>query len=792
MLRNYFMVAMRNLKRNFSYSTINVFGLALGITCSLILFLLISFFTSFDQDHPNGDRIYRITSVRSNNGLSDYQAGVAPVMPEALRSDITGLQDVLFMSYRDQGLIALESKGETHRYREKGGIVFTEANLFKFFNRKIVAGAVGDFNQPNQAIISEELAKKYFGDESPLGRILRLDNQYDIVVVAVVNDFSDNTNFPFGLIISYKTILDEKERYGWNSVDSNDQCYVLLNADLEPGDIESQFPGFMTKYLGTEKAERTTFSLQPLSEIMFNDQYSNFRYRTIKKESLWAMGVVAIFLLFTACINFINLSTAVAVKRSKEVGIRKVMGSQRGQLMLQYFCETGLIAFVALVISVGLAEIGLIQLNSFFETNLHIDVRSAPQLFFIGLVWLFVTLASGLYPAMLLSGFSPAVALKNKITGTGTYSLRRTLVVFQFMISQILIVGTIIMLMQMNYFANKDLGFVKDAVITVPIYDSKNVAKKKVLKKEIDRLAGVRQSSLCLEPPSSESTYNTRFRIEGGAEEGYRTQILKVDGDYLNMFQIPVLAGRDLLDLDSANGWVVNETLAKTVGYTTPETIVGRIITIGKRSLPVLGVVRDFHTVSLNNEIYPTILFNDPEAYYNIAVQLKAGEFSKTISEIEKLWNEQYNDYLFSYQFLDESLSKFYDRERKLSTLLIIFASIAILIGCLGLYGLISYMANEKEKEIGVRKVLGASSGQIMFIFSKELLILVLVSFVIASPIAGYVMNGWLQNFAYHIDLNWSMFGAGIIVTLIIAFATVGYRTLKAANTNPVNTLRSE
>lgn len=794
MLANYILIAIRNIKRNLGYAAINVFGLALGITCSLILFLLIDFYTSFDKDYTDADRIYRIISIRENNGVEDYNPGVPAPFTEALRQDVNGFEEALFISYIQSGQIGINNNEENKLFQEDEGVGYVEPNYFNFFTRNLKSGSLHSFAEPNQVILSESKAKKYFGDLNPINRIITVNNTEHLKVIAVVDDFALNSNFPLDIIISYATIRTEKMEEGWGSIDSDDQCFVMLEHNGSTSSVVNQFPNFNKKYFGEERAAQMSMGLQPLSDLQYDERYSNFRGSTISHESIWAMRIIAIFLLLTACINFINLSTAVAVRRSKEIGIRKVMGSQRVQLVVQYFLETGLITIIALLASVGLAELGLIQLNTFLSTDLHINFKNSTQLIFMFIIWIGITIASGLYPAVLLSGFSPAMALKNKITNrsVGGYSLRRTLVVCQFVISQVLIIGTIIMLMQMNYFKTKDLGFSKVAIVTIPIPDAEDANKKKVLKGEIDRLGSVQQSSLCRRPPSDPSTYNARFLMDGGNEEGYRTQMKAADGEYLNLFNIEVLAGTGLSDLDTANGWVVNEKLVEVVGVGTPEGMIGRKLRFGSRELEVRGVVRDFHTVSLNSEIYPTLLYNSVRAYESLSIKLKAGHNAQTLKEIEKIWIAHYNDYLFSYNFLDDTINQFYDEERRMSTLLVVFSVIAILIGCLGLYGLIAYMANEKEKEIGVRKILGASSGQIMFIFSKELLILVFISFLVAAPLAAYVMNSWLQNFAYRIELNGMMFLGGVVTALVISFLTVGFRTIKAANSNPATTLRTE
>lgn len=794
MFKNYFIITIRNLKRNLSYSAINVFGLALGITCSMVLFLMITFYLSFDNYHDNKDRIYRIVTSSENNGREDFFAGVPAPLPGALASDITGIQHVLFISGDNNALFTIIDNGAPKIFEQENGLAYTDSTYFTFFNRAFI---MGDYKtalqQPNQIILSKKTAKKFFGEVNPMGQLIKLNNKTELKVTGIIEDHPDNTTFPFEILISYLTIQKDKEESGWNSVYSDDQCFVMLEAGTPPDAINNQFPAFVKKY-ETQREERSLKRwLQPLQEINYDSRFGNYRYTTVSKTSILAMGVVALFLLITACINFINLSTAVAVKRSKEVGIRKVLGSQRLQLMGQYLAETGMITLVALLISVGLSELALIQLNAFLDINLHVDFTDLRLITFLIGVWAVVSLASGFYPALLLSGFSPALALKNKITNrsTGGFALRRSLVVFQFVISQLLIVGTVILLAQMNFLESKDLGFSKDAVINVPIPNNAPLNNKKVLKSELLRMGGVERVSLCNTAPSSGSVSMTAYTIEG-IEGNHLTQVKLTDEDYIDLFKIELLAGNNLMGLDSANSCLVNEKLLKSLGLEKPEEIIGRVISIWGMNLPVAGVVKDFHTMSLEREIDPTILFNGVDSYRTAAIKLKGGSVKETLGEVERAWAAQYPDFLFSYEFLDNEIKEFYESEQKMSTLLILFSVIAITIGCLGLYGLISFMANEKEKEIGVRKVLGASTGNILIIFSKEFIILILVAFAIASPLAAYIMGQWLDNFAYRVPLTSLMFVTGIGITIIIAFVTVGFRSIRAALANPINALRNE
>lgn len=792
MLRNYITITLRNIGRNITYTIINISGLSLGIACSTVLFLLILFLTSFDTDHPEGDRIYRVVTSSLQNDRENFFPGVPAPLPEAVKNDLAGIESVLFISGTNGGQITIEENGAKHFFEEEQGIAYTDSLYFTFFNHPLVAGSFSH-NKPGEAVISQKLARKYFGNVDVLGKIIRLNNERDLRISGVMADYPDNTSFPFDLLIAFETIRKSKIDEGWGSVYSGDQCYVMLKKGYDAADVNKQFGEFIRKNQGEEAAQHMKRWLQPLNEIHYDTRFNNYAQRTISKESIWAMGIVAIFLVVTACINFVNLSTAVAVKRSKEVGVRKVMGSQRIQLVIQFLSETFLITLFGLLLAVGISELALIQLNSFLELDLHVNFQNGKLLMFLGALWFFVSAASGMYPAILLSRFSPVTVLKNKMSNknSGGYVLRRGLVVFQFMISQFLIVGTIILLAQMNYFNSKDLGFAKEAIVTVLIPDGVKAETKKTFKNEVDRLPGVEKTSLCYTPPTSGYRSDTDFQLEG--QEGmHMTQVKMADDSYFDLFEMKLVAGRELSASDTASGYVVNEKLVQVAGIDNPQDIIGRNIKVWGKALPVVGVVRDFHTVSLAHEIDPTVLMCDLPGYRTLAFKVKPGETNATIENVEKIWSSLYGDYIFNYQFLDADIASFYEDTQKMSVLLLLFSCIAIVIGCLGLYGLISFMANQKEKEIGVRKVLGATTGQIMTIFSKEFIVLIVIAFVLASPLAGYVMNKWLENFAYHISLQWTMFFAGIAVTLIIAFMAVGYRSLRAARTNPVNVLRSE
>lgn len=793
MIRNYLTIAFRNIRRSLGFTVINIAGLSLAITCSIVLFLLITFLTSFDNYHPDGDRIYRIATT-SDWGTAeyDYTPGVPAPLPEAVRSDISGIESVLFISGRWSALVSVEEGGERRMFEEETSIAYTDATYFEFFKRDLLAGDA-TLDQPNQAVISEKWAEKYFGDKDPIGKTIRIDNVRDFVITGMMEDYPPNTSFPFELLMSYETIRKQKNEAGWHNVSSDDQCYIKLPSDGNPANIEAQLADFTKKYSGDEDARHMTRWLQPLKDIKHDTRLSNYRHRTVGRESIWAMGAIMVFLLITGCINFINLSTAVAVRRSKEVGIRKVLGGQRGQLIFQYLSETAVATLIAIVVSAGLAELVLMKLNSFQELDLHIDLSSPSFWVFIISIWLAVSLISGLYPSFLLSGFSPAVALRNKLTNrtSGGFGLRRALVVFQFVISQFLIIGTVVLLSQMNYFNTKDLGFSREAIVTIPIPQRDNLTAKAALFAEVRSLAGVQSASLCSTPPSSGAVNVSSFQVDGIERTNSAAHIKAADWAYLDLFDIELIAGRPFDDIDTANAWLVNEQFVKWFNM-EPEEMLGRNLRMWGHTLPIVGVVRDFHTMSLERPIEPTILLKDPAGYQNLAVKIRPGQFNETIDRIEKAWSSLYPDFLFSYEFLEEEIANFYRDTQRLSVLLIVFSGVAIFISCLGLYGLVSYIATRKEREIGVRKVFGASTGQIAYIFSREFVLLILIAFAIAAPASGYVMELWLQNFAYRIPLQWFMFATGMGVTLIIATVAVSYRSLRAALARPADILRSE
>lgn len=802
MLKNYLKTAFRSLWREKNKTTLNILGLTIGIAASLILFLIIRHHNSFDTYHAQRDRIYRIATQSDGNSGKNYTAGVPSVLPEAFRNDFAEADEVTFTSYRSGALITIpQSSGEPKRYEEERGVTFAQSNFFKIFDRQILIGdAAKGLDEPNEAIISKKWAIKYFGKEDAIGEVLEYDNlQYK--VTAVMEDAPDNTDLPFNLMLSYATKKADFEKQGWRSIWSDEHCYLTLKKNVLPTAVESKMPAFVKKYYGEENRSHQTFTLQPLSTIHFDERFGNYNYNVVSKSTLLALSVIAIFLIITACINFINLSTAEAIKRSKEVGIRKTLGSSRKQLIFQFLGEAGLVTVMSVILALTLAWFSLGFLNSFLNLRLTLLLTSPILILFLLSITVIVSVLSGLYPAMVVSGYQPVLALKNKISNRNSsgYLLRRGLVITQFFISQSLIIGTIVLISQMNYFRNKDLGFKKEAIITVPVpireepakTENAKASKVRTLRNEVSRLSGVELASINSAAPSSGTVMGSNFTLDGN--DGYfETQVKCIDSAYVPVFGLQLVSGKNLADYDTAQGFVVNEKLAAMVGFKDPNDILGKVLRVWGKKLPVVGVVRDFHTVSLRDPIEATVMMNRIRDYRSLAVKISPVNMQQTIKEIQKKWEALYPDYIFSYQFVDESIREFYESEQRTSTLLTIFTSIAIFIGCLGLFGLASFMANQKTKEIGVRKVMGASVQSIVLLFSKEFVWLIVAGFFIAAPVAWYFSNEWLNQFTYKITIGPGVFVGGLVATFAVALLTVGYRSFKAATVNPVESLKCE
>ncbi|MGV3540738.1 MAG: ABC transporter permease [Rufibacter sp.] len=803
MLKNYFLVAVRTLRRNIGYTTLNVIGLALGITCSLLLFLVINFELSFDNFHSKADRIYRINITSKDQNGQHTSAGTPVPLLKVLKASLPELKPATHMHEEEGGTFAILSSDTTRtqkKFREEGSVMFVEPEFFDLFdfetNGVDVRQALKD---PNSILLTETVAKRFFPDGNALGRVVRMNGKANLQVKGVVPDAPANTDIPYTMLAAYEIAKDVStfSTDGWNSTNSSQQIYFALAPGASVKQAEDRINEIADRYRGRRPGEQERFTLQPLSDLHFNEGYSNYNDRTVDVQTLWALAIVGAFLVLIACINFVNMATAQAMRRAKEVGMRKVLGANRSQLVVQFLSETGLIALTALLVSVVLTELLLPYLNQLLELQISFSILENKEVaIFLAIVLLLVTFFAGLYPALILSGFKPISALRSKVATARTagLSLRRALVVLQFTICQVLIICTIVVHDQMEFFRNASLGFDKDAIVTIPL-PAQKAEDLMAMRQDLEAHPGVKATTFAISPPSANVTMNMSFNYDDySVDRNFNLNFRFADEHYLKTFNIPLIAGRMYQKSDTIQELVVNETFLRQVGEKSPEAALGKkmLVNGGQNEGRIVGVVKDYHVGSLRESIDPVVMSTWKYFYYSLNAKIEMKDAKSAIAHLQRVWSTAYPDDVFYYEFLDDTIAEFYATEQRQAHLFKIFSVIAILIGCLGLYGLVSFMVTQRTKEVGVRKVLGASSASIVGLFSRDFAVLVLIAFVIAAPISYYFMEQWLQDFTYRIDIGYWVFLAAGAITLLIALTTVSLQALRAAFSNPVTALKTE
>lgn len=797
MIRNYLKIAWRNLRRHKAYAAINVVGLSLGITCGILIFTLVNYHLSFDNFHPAKDRIYRLVTEFHGEEVG-HTPGVPSPLGKAFRNDFTFAEKTARVKRDGDVLISIPSEGPMKKFKEKSGIAFAEPEFFDIMDFPMSEGdRKTALINPNSAIITQKLAQKYFGNTPAIGKLIKIDNRIDVRITGILKDLPANTDRIQEIYISYNTLRQYSSWLAsdssWGGVNSEMQCFIRLKPGISRATVENALIGTSKKYYTGKDVDVFRFKLQPLREIHFNADLDGYA----DKKYLWALAFVGLFLIVTACVNFVNLATAQALNRSKEVGVRKVLGSLPKQLFWQFIAETFLIAAFATFLAYGLAELTLPYLNNLFESHMSINIfRSWELAAFLLLALISVVFLSGSYPGLVLARFQPVIALKGKLgqRHIGGFSLRRILVVTQFAISQMLIIGTIVIAGQMRYTRTEDLGFNRDALVVVPIPVNDKV-KMSTLRTRLSEISGVEKVSMCFQPPAAGSNNTTGLRFNNGdKDEAWGINVKDADDQYVPTFGIQLVAGRNLYPSDTTREFLVNEAFVKKYPGLKAQDVVGKNLSIngGKLTAQIIGVMKDFHNYSFRDNIAPICVTTNFRNYSNCGIKINLNSARTLLPAVEKIWNETYPEFLYNYEFLDDRIAKFYELDNIMLRLIEGFALIAIFIGCLGLYGLVSFMALRKTKEIGVRKVLGAGVGNILWMFGKEFSQLLVLAFVIASPIAWWVMKKYLQDFKYQIPIGVGIFAIAILITFVIAAVTVGYRSMQSALANPVKSIRTE
>jgi putative ABC transport system permease protein len=791
MFGNHLKIALRKLSRHKSYTLINAVSLSLGIACAILIFTLVKYHLSFDNFHAEQNRIYRVYTEFHGEKVT-YNTGVPNPLGEVFRSGYGVAEKVGRIAFLSKRVVAVSPE---KKFEED--VAFADPDFFTIFNFPFLQGTMQTaLRDRNTAIITDKIAKKYFGGIDPVGQLLRIDDSLLVRITGILRDLPPNTDFRSQIYVPYGNLEDHSpwmvEKDWWLSVNKEMQCFVRLKPGISAASVDKTvLPVISNTHYDKEMARYFRFKLQPLADVHFNP---DLRGKTDKKN-LTTFALIGLFLVLTACVNFINLATAQALGRSREIGVRKALGSRRGALFWQFMTETAVIAGVAMLVALGLAYLALPFVNQWFEIDLSLNPLTDIYLpVFLALLLVTVIFFSGAYPGVILARFQPILALKGKIgqQSAGGFSIRKGLVVAQFAISLLLIIGTLVITGQLRYSQQADMGFRKDAVVILPVPDNKK-SKISTLSNEISALSGVEKVTFFDTPPASETIGHTNIRFDSRPKaEDFSISVKATDHQYVPMFNIPVLAGRNLNPSDTIREYLLNETAVKSLRLASLQDAIGKPVSINGRPGTIVGVVKDFHFQSFRSAIEPLCLTTRSENYGSCGVKVNLSNLGPTLAGLEKAWTIRYPASIFTYRFMDEEIERFYKLDNMLLRLIQAFAGIAIFVGCLGLYGLVSFMAAQKTKEIGVRKVLGATTSNILWLFGKEFLRLLLVAFVLAAPLAWWVMEDWLNNFVYRIDPGAGVFVLAILITVVVALLTVGFRSIKASLANPVKTLRTE
>jgi putative ABC transport system permease protein len=819
MLKNYFKIALRNVYRHKVYTLINITGLSFGICACLVIYLINSYDLSFDRFHPDGNRIYRIVGeAERSNGEKMFLNSPFP--------DIAGFQNQIpgfeaaagYHLYGAKTSIPVAGKPNKkfNGNLEKGGIasIITGPSYFDIFKYQWLAGSAATLNEPYRVVLTETRAHEYFGSLPPnklIGKTVIYDDSLKVTVTGIIKDWTKNTDFGYTDFISISTATHSflKIRIpteDWNSLSPHQsQAFVKLSNGTSAAQVNEGFASYIKKNVKQRDAgSKLSMWLQPISDIHFTPDFhrgddGDNQFRKAYRPIIYGLMGAALFILIIAAINFINLSTAQSIRRAKETGIRKVLGSNRTSLVFQFLTETFVLTGIAVFISVLLVR-PVLSLFSDYIPNGIAFTFNAETLIFLVSVLVVTTLLAGFYPALVLSAYLPVQSLKGigSKTNKEKWYLRKSLIVFQFSISLIFIIATLVIGNQIRYMRDSEKGFKTDAIVIIQGVWRDHSNKVNGLAESLKRIPGVEKVIQEAFAPMGFQHMSSNIEYKGKDDIKLEVSLQPGNEGLIPFYEMKLLAGRNLFPSDSLKEIVINQTCAISLGFTKPEQAIGRlVIWWDGKVYPIAGVVADFHETSFHESVKPVVIAHMPEQEKGIAIKLatkgmQASEAKVILAQVEKEWKKIYPDEPFEYSFLNESIKWLYDQETKTAWLMNVVMLITISISCMGLFGLAMFTAEQRTKEIGIRKVLGATVTNIMTLLSKDFVVLVIISLIIASPVAWYFMNRWLEDFAYRIHISWWVFVLAGSAAILIALFTVSFQSIKAAIANPVKSLRTE
>ncbi len=794
MLKNYLLVALKNFRKQKMFSLINILGLTIGITCCLLIFLFIMNEFSFDKFHKNGENIYRVVRVGNNDGEVRNIPWLSPLYAGALANDYPDAIEKVVRVQPDNDLVTYKEIS----FNEKK-IYLVDSNFFDFFSFHLIKGNPATaLKDPLSIVMTVTAAKKYFGNDDPMGKVVDFNKKMQLKVTGIMEDVPVNSHLDFTMLVPIANWTNTPFFKQWPG--NGLYTYVQLNPAVKPGELMKQFPAFMEKYLGDfyrENGFKMDLAIKPLHGIYFEGDSRFDDVRHGSKKMVYIFMSIAVLILIIACINFMNLATARANDRSKEVGLRKVLGAMRKQLAWQFIFESLMFATVASVLAMLILQLVMPVYSNFLGYELPSYWNNPWVYVFVFGIIIVVGLLAGSYPALQLSSFSPIESLKGKLrVGKHGALFRKTLVVFQFAMSVLLIISVAIVMRQMYYVRNTDLGFDKEQSMIVRIDNSKIRSNGVRFKNELQADPSVASVSMMTgEPGGFHDNYG--FEVEGKPGDKLMLNTEFADFEYVQTLGLKIIAGRNFSPLfatDSMQSVIINRSAAKALGY-EPEQAVGKWVrNISQDSLRrnIVGVVEDYHFASFKTPIGPLVISTKKDDRRLVLIKIKTANIRQAIERIGKIYRSHAPEFPFEYDFLDKRFEQLYKSEAKQETLLSVFSIIAICIACLGLFGLASYTAMKRTREIGIRKVLGSSVEGIVVLLSKDLMKPVILGTMIAVPIGYYIMQNWLQNFAYRVSIQWWIFGIAAAVAVVIAVGTLSFQAIKAAIANPIKSLRTE
>ena len=794
---------LRNLKRNYGHTLINILGLSLGLLTALIIFLKLKHDLSFDQHLSDSDQIFRLVTHTTNEEGTNYNTGIPGAIPLALQSEIPEIAAMAIVD-RNMGepiVSFVDEAGNKKKFKEEWA-AWVWPEFFQIISYDWIQGdPESALKEPNTCVLTESLARKYFGNLDVIGKVIKIDDDLDMRITGLVKDPPLSTSFPFQLYMSKADELIPEWLEGqWWAFAQYFQGFVKLSPNSSPKEVEQRFAEFIHRHGEAEEIDTSQYHLllQPIQDLHLDDRYESFGKSTQAKKSLWALGIIGFFLLITACINFVNLNIALIVKRTKEVGLRKVLGSRNKQIFRFFLLETSLVVLIAMVLALFLLPFALKKTQFLLQEPLMFSPFQEPFLWiYLGAFFLITLLLAGYYPSWLLARTQTVTALKNTVEkkyGKG-FSLRKGLIVVQFAISQLLIICTLVTMRQMDHFHSAPLGFDKEAVVEMHLPWVETKEELVTLRSQLLEHASIQSVSFSNNGTATNGwwRYNVNYfpNNDSSQEVSGNAQIKMVDPHYLDTYGISLLRGENFHAWDTLPGIIVNETFAKEFIPASQEAM-GEQIRVGGRTYSIQGLVKDYTTESLRSAIEPVVIVPNVDNVGFCGVKLVGGSIDDAISHIEHIWETNYPAELLEYEFLDDKIAQMYETEQRATRLFQSTTILSIFIGMLGLLGLISLAANSRVQEIGIRKVLGATVSQIVSLFTREYFWLVLLGFVLAAPLGWYLMRRWLEEFAYKISIGGGIFVLAFGVSLLLMALIVGLRSYKSATMNPVDAIRNE